>query len=30
MKEYIEWGVDGIITNRPNLMIEVLAELGMK
>ncbi len=24
MKKYIEWGVDGIITDRPDLMIEVL------
>jgi glycerophosphoryl diester phosphodiesterase len=24
MKQYIEWGVDGIITDRPDLMIEVL------
>ena len=24
MKEYIEWGVDGIMTDRPDLMIEVL------
>jgi len=24
MKRYIEWGVDGIITDRPDLMIEVL------
>ncbi len=24
MKEYIAWGVDGIITNRPDLMLEVL------
>lgn len=28
MKQYIEWGVDGIITDRPDLMIEVLKELG--
>lgn len=26
MKQYIEWGVDGIITDRPDLMIEVLGE----
>ena len=25
MKQYIEWGVDGIITDRPDLMIEVLS-----
>jgi glycerophosphoryl diester phosphodiesterase len=28
MKQYIEWGVDGIITDRPDLMIEVLKEMG--
>jgi len=28
MKQYINWGVDGIITDRPDLMIEVLEELG--
>jgi glycerophosphoryl diester phosphodiesterase len=27
MKQYIEWGVDGIMTDRPDLMIEVLKEL---
>jgi glycerophosphoryl diester phosphodiesterase len=27
MKQYIEWGVDGIITDRPDLMIEVLKEM---
>ena len=27
MKQYIEWGVDGIITDRPDLMIEVLMEM---
>jgi len=26
MKQYIEWGVDGIITDRPDLMVEILAE----
>jgi glycerophosphoryl diester phosphodiesterase len=30
MKQYIEWGVDGIITDRPDLMIEVLNEMGLK
>ena len=30
MKRYIEWGVDGIMTDRPDLMIEVLNELGIK
>ena len=29
MKRYIEWGVDGIMTDRPDLMIEVLKEVGM-
>jgi len=24
MKQYIEWGVDGIITDRPDLMVEIL------
>ena len=24
MKQYIEWGVDGIITDRPDLMLEIL------
>jgi glycerophosphoryl diester phosphodiesterase len=28
MKQYIEWGVDGIMTDRPDLMIEVLKEIG--
>jgi glycerophosphoryl diester phosphodiesterase len=27
MRQYIEWGVDGIITDRPDLMIEVLREM---
>ena len=26
MKQYIEWGVDGIMTDRPDLMVEVLGE----
>jgi glycerophosphoryl diester phosphodiesterase len=30
MKQYIQWGVDGIITDRPDLMIDVLKELGIK
>jgi glycerophosphoryl diester phosphodiesterase len=30
MKQYIEWGVDGIITDRPDLIIKVLADLGFK
>ena len=28
MRQYIEWGVDGIMTDRPDLMIEVLKEIG--
>lgn len=28
MKQYIQWGVDGIITDRPDLMIAVLDEMG--
>ena len=27
MRRYIKWGVDGIITARPDLMIEVLREM---
>lgn len=30
MKQYIEWGVDGIMTDRPDLMMEVLKEMGIK
>ena len=30
MRRYIEWGVDGIMTDRPDLMIEVLKELGIE
>jgi glycerophosphoryl diester phosphodiesterase len=30
MKQYIEWGVDGIITDRPDLMIQVLQEMGIR
>ena len=26
MMQYIEWGVDGIITDRPDLMVEVLGK----
>jgi glycerophosphoryl diester phosphodiesterase len=29
MRQYIEWGVDGIMTDRPDLMIEVLKQLGI-
>ena len=30
MKQYIEWDVDGIMTDRPDLMIEVLQEMGLR
>ena len=30
MKQYIDWGVDGIITDRPDLMIGVLEEMGIR
>lgn len=30
MKQYIEWGVDGIITDRPDLMVQVLKEMGIR
>jgi glycerophosphoryl diester phosphodiesterase len=30
MKRYIVWGVDGIITDRPDLMIQVLEEMGIR
>jgi len=30
MKQYIEWNVDGIMTDRPDLMIKVLKELGIE
>jgi glycerophosphoryl diester phosphodiesterase len=30
MKQYIEWGVNGIMTDRPDLMIEVLQEMGLR
>ena len=30
MRQYIEWGVDGIMTDRPDLMIEVLKEMGIR
>ena len=30
MKQYIQWGVDGIMTDRPDLMIGVLKELGIE
>jgi glycerophosphoryl diester phosphodiesterase len=30
MKQYINWGVDGIMTDRPDLMIGVLKEMGKR
>ena len=30
MKQYIEWGVDGIMTDRPDLMIQVLKDMGIE
>ncbi|MEW6286099.1 MAG: glycerophosphodiester phosphodiesterase [Chloroflexota bacterium] len=30
MRQYIEWGVDGIITDRPDLMVELLKKMGLK
>ena len=30
MKQYIQWGVDGIITDRPDLMMDVLKEMGLR
>jgi len=30
MKQYIEWGVDGIMTDRPDLMMKVLKDLGIE
>jgi glycerophosphoryl diester phosphodiesterase len=30
MKQYIEWGVDGIMTDRPDLMLQVLKALGIR
>jgi glycerophosphoryl diester phosphodiesterase len=30
MKQYIAWGVDGIITDRPDLLLNILQELGIK
>lgn len=30
MKQYIQWGVDGIMTDRPDLMIGVLKEMRME
>jgi glycerophosphoryl diester phosphodiesterase len=30
MRQFIEWGVDGIITDRPDLMVEVLEQMGLR
>ena len=30
MRQYVAWGIDGIITDRPDLMIEVLEEMGLR
>jgi glycerophosphoryl diester phosphodiesterase len=30
MKQYIQWGVDGIMTDRPDVMMEVLKEMGLR
>jgi glycerophosphoryl diester phosphodiesterase len=30
MKQYIEWHVDGIITDRPDLMMEMLRQMGLR
>ena len=30
MKEYITWGVDGIITDRPDLMLGLLKDMGLR
>jgi glycerophosphoryl diester phosphodiesterase len=30
MNQYIEWGVDGIMTDRPDLMLQVLREMGIR
>jgi glycerophosphoryl diester phosphodiesterase len=30
MKQYIEWGVDGIMTDRPDVMMDVLKEMGLR
>jgi glycerophosphoryl diester phosphodiesterase len=30
MKQFIEWGVDGIITDRPDLMLESLTDMGLR
>ncbi len=30
MKQYIQWGVDGIMTDRPDVMMAVLEEMGLR
>ena len=30
MRKYIEWGVDGIMTDRPDLMMQVLQDMGLR
>ena len=30
IKQHIQWGVDGIITDRPDVMMEVLREMGLR
>ena len=30
MKQYLEWGVDGIMTDRPDVMMDVLREIGLR
>jgi glycerophosphoryl diester phosphodiesterase len=30
MQQYIEWDIDGIITDRPDLMVEVLKQMGLR
>jgi glycerophosphoryl diester phosphodiesterase len=30
MKQYIQWDVDGIMTDRPDLMMDVLKEMGLR
>ena len=30
MKQYIEWGVDGLITDRPDLMVGLLKDMGIR
>jgi glycerophosphoryl diester phosphodiesterase len=30
MKQFIERGADGIMTNRPDLLLQVMRELGLK